>query len=567
MKHEPQNTQRILTDIAIVGAGPVGMALAATVARFGLKVTLVEASAGTTPFSKAVGIHAITLEKLHTLGLTDALIDDGFPMRDYSVFEDGHRTMSTSFRGLPTPYDFVLGLPQSKTEAHLAQDIQSRGVSVLWSHKLKKIEDIGVLGDPSKPASMTVETPSGGTLTISADYIVGADGGRSPTREAIGVSFPGGSYGKAFLLGDVKLDWDGPRYELQFHLSKHGYLLLIPMPDGMHRVIAQTNLKWEDFQTRGTRPEVTLQMVQDIIDQRGPGGIRAHSPSWLTTAPFYYRLASTANRERVFLAGDALHLVSPLGAQGLNTGFGDAFNLGWKIGHVHTKLADPSLLATYGPERLAIAEKLLSVTSRTTRYITATRWYERIARRIATKWFNGTTKVQNDLPALLSGTRQVYDPKVLLDSKPEGGLWPVPGTRLPGAQLVNKTAGRDIAELVHGTRYTVLFLLRTLTDIQKRTLETEISALRAMDTIVHPIVIARECGSSMPKFDGATFYTDPLASIVGQIGAHDTTSVLVRPDGVVAASCEGLDGGLARRFFDNAPWFSAQHERELSHVA
>lgn len=561
-----KNTHRISTDIAIVGAGPVGMALAATVARFGMKVTLIEASSGTTPFSKAVGIHAITLEKMHTLGLTDALIADGFPMRDYAVYEDGACTMSTSFRGLPTPYDFVLGLPQSKTEAQLAKDIEAQGVTVLWRHTLRSVDTIGALDDPSKPAEITVETPDGGTMVLTADYVVGADGGRSPTREAVGIGFPGGSYGKAFLLGDVKLDWNGPRYELQFHLSKHGYLLLIPMPDGMHRVIAQTDQKWEDFQDRNNRPEVTLQMVQDIIDQRGPGGIRAHSPTWLTAAPFYYRLAETAHKERVFLAGDALHLVSPLGAQGLNTGFGDAFNLGWKIGHVHSGMAHPSLLKTYGEERIALAKKLLSVTSRTTHYITAVRWYERLARRIATKWINKTIKVQQDLPALLSGIRQSYDPKVLLGASPETA-WPTPGTRLPGAQIVNRTHVSDVAELVHGPRFTMMFLLRTLTDVQRRDLEAEIEKLREYRYLVRPIVVARECGANVPTLNGATLYVDPMASLVGQIGHHVAATTLVRPDGVVAASCETTDGELAHRFFQQAPWFVSQDEKEFSYVA
>lgn len=558
--------ENISTDVLVVGAGPVGMALAATVSRYGMKATVIECSECTTPYSKAIGIHAITLEKMNTLGLTERLLADGFPMRDYALYDGGRRTMATSFGGLPTAYDFVLGLPQSRTEAHLAADLVSQGVEVLWQHKLIAIQDIGSLTDPQAAAIAQIRCADGSMKEISAKYIVGCDGGRSTTREAVGIGFEGGSYGKAFLLGDVELDWDNNRHELQFHLSRHGYLLLIPMPDGMHRVIAQIDLKWEDFQNRDTRPEAKLELLQRVIDERGPGNITAHSPRWLTAAPFYHRIADVAHKERVFLAGDAMHLVSPLGAQGLNTGLGDAFNLGWKLGYVHQGKADASLLDSYGAERLALADKLIGITSRTTRYITATRWWERFARRAATRALNSSQKVQRDLPALLSGIRQAYDPALLGGVGP-ASAWPKAGTRLPRARLQGSQGDCDISSLVHGQSFSAIFLLRRLDQMSERLLHAELDRLAGFGHMLRPIVIARETGANWRGIDGVLCLSDPYADVTGQIGDALAATALIRPDGFVAASATGLSADLCIDYFSRTPWETSLLSGGLRHVA
>lgn len=561
-----RDTDHLSTDIVIVGAGPVGMALGATVARYGMNVLIVESSAGTTPFSKAIGVHAITLERMHTLGLTESLLADGFPMRGYRIYENGRCTMAASFRGVATPYDFVLGLPQSRTEAHLARDLAAQGVTILWQHRMTAIHDFGALEVGGPSAVIEVQRPDGTPMRIEARYVIGADGGRSAVRQAAQIGFPGGSYGNAFLLGDVELDWQGARHDLQFHLSREGYLLLIPMPGGMHRVIAQTDLRWEDFQHRDSRPDARLEMLQQIVDARGPGGIRAHSPRWLTAAPFYYRLAEAAHRDRVFLAGDALHLVSPLGAQGLNLGIGDAFNLGWKLGFVHQGRADMSLLRSYGAERLPVASAVIGTTSRTTRYVTATRWWERMARQVATRWMNDSIRVQRDLPSLLSGIRQRYDPAALTGTPPEGA-WPAPGVRMPQARLEGASGSVAAAKLVHGTRFCAVFLLRRLDETTRRAVQAEIGRLHGLDAHLQAIVIAREAGRDIPQIPGAQTYGDPFADLTGDIGAAHAATILVRPDGVVAASSVGLDAGLVRRFFANAPWRKTAHPQEMPDVA
>src|SRR5690606_31121273 len=196
------------------------------------------------------------------------------------------------------------------------------------------------------PAEVVLEHEDGTQECVSCNWLIGCDGSRSAVRDQAKIAFEGGDYGNAFILGDAQIDWGGPKDELQFFLSGKGYMLLVPMPDGLHRIIAQTDRKYEDFQSKD-RPQATLEELQAIVDRNGPGGIRVHSPQWLTSAPFYHRLAETSVKGRVVLAGDAFHLFSPLGAQGLNTGFQDAFNLAWKLAFIEKGWSGVKLLETY----------------------------------------------------------------------------------------------------------------------------------------------------------------------------------------------------------------------------
>lgn len=544
---------KISSDAVVVGAGPVGLATAVALTQHGLDVIVIDGSSGPTPYSKAIGIHSRTMELMHTVGLSDAMLRDGNPMRDFAVYEAGRPTMTSSFAAVPSPYPFVLGLPQSQTERHLLSKLLEGGGKVLWNHRLSGILDPGEPDDPTWRALVSVQTDDGQVLEIGADWIIGADGGRSTVRDACGIAFPGGSYGNAFILGDVMHDWAGDRHKLQFHLSRSGYLLLIPMPGGMHRVIAQTDRKWEDFQN-SSRPDARLEDLQAIIDARGPGGIRAHSPSWLTTAPFYYRLAERAQHKRMFLAGDALHLFSPLGAQGLNTGFGDAFNLAWKVGMVHRGMASTDLLETYGQERLAIGAKLIEVTSTTNRYITAKRFYERLPRALITRVINSGIRIQRDLPALMSGVRQAYDASTPL-TRPEPMAPLRAGERLPSAALTSK-AGQSIelTDIVHGTGFTLMFIAR----------RGHADVLRALNEVLRPehvdarvsrtLFVCREAGDDPDLPCPVEFFHDPLGQITGTLEGMQEATVIVRPDGFISTCCPGIDPALVSRFFEATIW-------------
>jgi len=530
------SAEKLSTFALIVGAGPVGVGIGALLSKQEVPVLVVDQNDGPTDYSKAIGVHARTLELMHALDLSEAMVSDGYPMSDYGLWEEGKSILAASFRDVDTPYPFVLGLPQSRTERHLSGALIDNGGAIRRRTRLIEIESTGDPARDDAKAVALLEGEDGKRFRVEADWLIGCDGNRSLVREQMGAGFPGGDYKRAFILGDVKIDWDGPKRHLQFHLGPNGYLLIIPMPRGMHRLIAQTDLSYEDFQKR-ERPEATLEELQAIVDRNGPGGIRVHSPEWLTCAPFYHRMADKAKEGRVLLAGDAFHLYSPLGAQGLNTGFGDVFNLGWKLGFVAKGHAGPELIDTYEAERRPIAEMIQKITAKTTRFITATAWHERLARRIATPRLDRTDRVQKRLPTLLAGMMQRYPADGPLAGPGVAGL-PEPGTRMPHAFVADGDAYLPVARLVHGTRFTILHMVRLgheeAFEAVRRVTEERVAGLPYAESIV----VAREITAPV-EAAGVPVYEDRLSRLFDKLAFDEAAVVCVRPDGFVAAAGRG----------------------------
>jgi 2-polyprenyl-6-methoxyphenol hydroxylase-like FAD-dependent oxidoreductase len=563
------------TPIMIIGAGPVGLATAAMLRRHGLRVRIIDRNTGPTPYSKAVGMHARTLEAMHALSLTEQLIADGRPLHRFRLQEDGGTIMSAGFASTGSAYPFVLGLPQRCTENRLLARLQSQGCDVEWRTSLLNLRKTGDTQDPNASAEVVLQHADGTQECVSCNWLIGCDGGRSVVREQAGIAFQGGDYGNAFILGDARIDWAGPRDELQFFLSAKGYLLLVPMPDGLHRIIAQTEHRYEDFQGHD-RPQATLEELQAIVDRNGPGGIRVHSPQWLTSAPFYHRLAETPVKGRIVLAGDAFHLFSPLGAQGLNTGFQDSFNLAWKLAFIEKGWAPVKLIDTYRQEREAMARLIGNVTTRTTRYITATQPMTRLARRIGTRLLNNTPRVQERLPRLLAGMLQSYGRASGLTGA--SGLDTVPvGGRVPHAWVADGQSHRPLASHLHGVAYTALLIAPRVTPTLLQSLQRFwTDATRRRLPFLQLQVLTREIDRMPePLPAGVKLVHDLLGDADAAISQGTPSLLLVRPDGYCAMSVQGWDLAAVDFYFaqrhlgaplDSAPASSAT-KTEMGHAA
>jgi 2-polyprenyl-6-methoxyphenol hydroxylase-like FAD-dependent oxidoreductase len=493
-------------------------------------------------------VHARTLESMHALGLTEQLVSLGHPMHAFRLVEDGAPIMHAKFTNIGSPYSFVLGLPQSRTERTLLNRLQNLGGNVEWNTRLLDIDQLGDVESLQQSACVRLQKADGSEELVSCNWLIGADGSRSSVREMAGIDFPGGDYGKAFILGDVRIDWDGPKHDLQFFLTADGYMLLVPMPNGMHRIIAQTDKKYQDFQG-SEKPLATLAELQAIVDRQGPGNIRVHSPEWLTCAPFYHRRAETSVKGRTILVGDAFHLFSPLGAQGLNTGFQDAFNLAWKLAYIEKGWADVSLMQSYKQEREAIAKLISTVTTKTTNYITATKWHQRLARRVVTKWFNNTPRVQDQLPRLLAGLMQAYDSEGDLAGASASGL-PAAGQRIPHAWIPDGQAYKPMAAVVHGTQYTMLLLKNRLDETALAKLDTFCREQKPLLPYLRVMVVTREISGWVGRLPaGVSIVEDRLGSVFDAVNVSDQALLLSRPDGFCAVSAHGWGLELVSGYF------------------
>ncbi|HEY4457186.1 MAG TPA: NAD(P)/FAD-dependent oxidoreductase [Pseudonocardiaceae bacterium] len=339
------------TSVLIVGAGPAGLAAAVTLAEAGVDHVVLDQLGEAANTSRAAVVHARTLEVLDELGVTDELLAKGEIMDRFRMY-DGPRTIATiSFDGLPSRYPFTLMVPQDVTEATLLAKLRSLGGDVHRPHSVTTVDN--------QADGVTVTTSDGHTIT--ADYLIGADGMHSVVREQVGIGFTGASYPESFVLADVRMTWPLPRTDVTMHLSAEGITVVAPLPDNRFRVVA----------TVAEAPEHPgAADVQEILRARGPHGtIEVHDVLWSSRFHVHHRVADRYRAGRVLLAGDSAHVHSPAGGQGMNTGIQDAVVLGRLLVRA---LKGEDVLDEYESTRRPIALGVVAFTDRMTKMATIT---------------------------------------------------------------------------------------------------------------------------------------------------------------------------------------------------
>jgi 2-polyprenyl-6-methoxyphenol hydroxylase-like FAD-dependent oxidoreductase len=352
-------TDRSLPDkveVAIVGAGPAGLTLAGMLSGYGIRTAVFDGDAGPARHSQAAVVHARTLETLEPLGVADEMLGGGVVVPHFGVRDRDRLLLGVHFDGLPTTYPYTLMLPQDRTERILMGALHEWGGRVLWEH-----EAVGLGQDPGG-VELVVRGKSGDGR-VRARYVVGCDGGRSFARGAVGIPFEGEAYPQSFVLADVRMGWALPDDEVQLFFSPEGLVVVAPLPQGHHRVVATVD---------EAPAEPSLSDVQALLDARGP---RARHPRveevfWSSRFRVQHRVAARFREGGVFLCGDAAHVHSPAGGQGMNTGIQDAANLAWKLALVVRGRAPGSLLDSYERERRPVARGVVSTTDRLTRLAT-----------------------------------------------------------------------------------------------------------------------------------------------------------------------------------------------------
>jgi 2-polyprenyl-6-methoxyphenol hydroxylase-like FAD-dependent oxidoreductase len=336
-------------DVLVVGAGPVGLTLAGDLLRRGIRCRLIDKAPEATQQTKAVGIQAKTLELLAKMGMAHIAVERGLKVPVFSLYSDGKRLTRIDFREhlLDSPYPYALMLPQHETERILTEHLQSQGGAIEWQTEL-----ISFTQDEQR-VEAELRHADGQVERVRVGFLVGCDGAHSTVRHLLGLNFAGTTSELSLAVGNVRLTWDLSSDELFAFLHQGNFIGYFPMADGHHRVV----IAYEP--DKGPTGEVTLSEVQQVIDTCGPAGARVSDPTELTRFHVNQRRAEDYVRGRIFLAGDAAHIHSPIGAQGMNTGMQDALNLGWKLALMVRGQASARLLESYSAEREQVGEALL----------------------------------------------------------------------------------------------------------------------------------------------------------------------------------------------------------------
>lgn len=343
--------------VLIVGAGPTGLVLALWLVKSGTPFRLIDRNPGPGRASRAMVVHARTLEFYRQLGIAEEVVAAGFQVDHARIRNRDHPWASGAINlgdvgGGISPFPFVLSLPQDDHERLLTEQLRAAGAAIEWNTELIRLEQRA--GNAGVRASLRTRS---GEETWTGPYLCGCDGAHSTVRHALGIRFPGEAYEQPFYVTDVEADGPWSDREFNGYFSERIFCLAFPIrKPGMFRVI-------------GLVPEA-LQGRDDLLfdDLRGAieslTGMRMSKVNWFSLYRVHHRVADEFRRGGVFLAGDAGHVHSPAGGQGMNTGIGDAVNLAWKFADVLGGRAVPALLDTYEPERIPFARSLVRTTDR-----------------------------------------------------------------------------------------------------------------------------------------------------------------------------------------------------------
>lgn len=341
-------------DVLIVGAGPVGLVAGCELARRGVSVRVIDKLPQPTSQSRAIAVHARSLDMFDRIGIVDELVSTGIKATAMQLYAGHRKLFRVPLGGVEGAFPFTLTTAQTETERVLDERLQSLGAAVE-----RGVELVGLTQDDDA-AQLTLRHLNGSIERVRAPWVIGADGGHSAVRRLVGTKLKGCFEGERFVLGDVdaehRLDLDS----MHTFFSADGPVVVLPMRDGRMRFLAQVRA------ATGTPIDATQEALQAILDRR-VGGIRLTRSHWLTSFEVRHARVPAYRWGRVFLAGDAAHIHSPAGGQGMNTGMQDAFNLAWKLAAVIHDDAGDTLLDSYQAERLPVADAVIAFTDRLTR--------------------------------------------------------------------------------------------------------------------------------------------------------------------------------------------------------
>jgi 2-polyprenyl-6-methoxyphenol hydroxylase-like FAD-dependent oxidoreductase len=343
------------TDVLVVGAGPTGLTLAASLVARGVRTTVVDRQAAMAHTSRAGAVNARTLEVLEDLDVSRRLVKEGVVAPRFTIRDRGRTLMQLNFGGLATDYPYTLLVPQNITEKLLLDRLIELGGTVLRPKALTIIK---------QDSDGVTATFDDGT-TIRARYAVGADGIHSVVREQAGIGFQGGAYEESFVLADVRMSGDVPVDEVILFWATAGLTVVAPLPDGSYRIVAPVS----------DAPESpSVELIQQLLDTRGSGAGRmvVTDVIWGSRFRIHHRVADTYRAGRLLLSGDAAHVHSPAGGQGMNLGIQDSVALADALARVLAGEPD-TVLDDYSEARRPIAQQVVEMTDRLTRLATLPR--------------------------------------------------------------------------------------------------------------------------------------------------------------------------------------------------
>lgn len=516
-------------DVLVVGAGPTGLTMAIELARRGVSVRVVD-KVEPRPYaeSRAEGLHAKSLEIFERLGVLPAVLAQGRVLAGFSFAAGPRRIGELSAGGLDSPHAYSVLLPQSAIEQILLDHLAGLGVRVERPMELTSIVD--------GPEAVTVGLcdAAGSTTEVSARFVVAADGAHSAVRSALGVKFPGKRVQGAYVMdGDASFAVDPPADRGSFILGRGGFVVIGRRPDDSYRIAL--SLPARDDRISRDRP--TRDELQTLLDAFPELGVTLHSITWSSAFFIASRAVDRLRYGRIFLAGDAAHIHSPVGGQGMNTGIQDAVNLGWKLTLALQGRGGEELLDSYDAERLPIIRRLIASTRASTGPLLWRHPVATAARDLLLRLLLPVPRLQAALFGGFTGFTVRYHNSPLVTPLPRSQ--PTRGLR-PGEIAPEAGTRRWYPQWGDDPRHQLL--LFTGPDLD---LEAALDWAAARAELVRPLLVAPQAHGGGPEI-----VPDPTGALHRRYRAQSGAAYLVRPDGYLAARSQGSDLGPLTAYTD-----------------
>jgi 2-polyprenyl-6-methoxyphenol hydroxylase-like FAD-dependent oxidoreductase len=514
-------TTNITTDVIIVGAGPTGLSLALQLARHGVEFVIVDKNEGITPYSKALGIHARTLEIYEQMGLAAPAIAQGTIAGKVRMLEGGtvvgEVDLSHIGEGM-SPYPYLLVLEQSENERLLYGHLRQLGREVSWRTEFQGLaqDDDGV--------TARVLNDNGESQLIKGKFLVGCDGPRSLVRHALGLSFVGSTFERLFYVADVQIDWAVSHDALNVCLAPHGVVAFFPMRGDRRWRIVGAFPEGHDKD----EGEILYEEIEQRIKQEAELDLKISHVNWFSVYKVHSRHVEKFSSGRCFLAGDAAHIHTPAGGQGMNTGIQDAYNLAWKLALVLKGSAGQRLLETYNDERLPNARRLLQTTDRMFSLAAGSDWLLNVIRTTVfpplARFILSLDVIKKKFFPLLSQIGIRYRESTLSDHEGDGPFVVKAGDRMPYF-LVD---GKSIYDQLRAPKFHLLTF----------TMGADDNARESSDVVseYHEVI------------DHRTVSLSPL--IAERFGRAEPFSVLLRPDNHIAFISTKAAADRLRAYFN-----------------